>query len=168
MKVVQYAEVVIIKQENISLILDNTQIKNMFDMHNFQNETGGVIYGYKLVGLKEYRITGFTTPYQEDKVYRYNFERLDPNHLKSIKSLWVNDCTTMYLGDWHSHPSNHSSPSILDKNTWYKIATESKSGSSIYFFFIISKEELLISAYNIRGKNIFSVKLKKIMFDSRI
>lgn len=159
MKVVRFAEELIIKNDEISIILDINLISNLYRNLSDKNENGGVLYGYKLSEIEEYRICGFTCPFKKDIISSYTYHRLDQRHIKYIKDIWIKDKTTMYLGDWHSHPSEISIPSKTDENTWRKISVNSKTNSAILIFIIVSFKEMKIIVYN---------KNEEVLFNSTI
>jgi integrative and conjugative element protein (TIGR02256 family) len=161
MKVVEFAEGLAVNSNGISVILDFCVIDNLFSKVSMVQENGGVFYGYKLSNIQEYRILGFTDPFEKDNKKLFNFDRLDSRHIEYIKNKWINDKSIMYLGDWHSHPAQKSEASVLDRDTWKKISKKSKTNSLILVFSIISQNEILNCVYNKKGKEIFSFILSK-------
>lgn len=165
MKVAKYAEGLVVKNEGISIILKFSVIAGMFSRGSKTQENGGVLYGYKLSNIQEYRILGFTDPFQEDKISLFRFDRLDSSHIDLINNKWIDDKSIMYLGDWHSHPSYKSYASNLDRSTWKRISKKAKTNSSILVFSIVSSNEILYCVYRKRGKEIFSFKITKKLED---
>lgn len=148
MKGVAYAEIMGLKINDLTLVIEIELIKKMFSQVTMSKESGGVIYGYKLKGLEEYRIVGITLPFDNDKTGRYSFDRSDSNHLEYVRKLWDKDKSIMYLGDWHSHPAEKSIASSLDSSTFIKISQKSITSSSYLIFAIVSKAEILITVYD--------------------
>lgn len=172
MKVVQSAETIAVKVNDISIVIETSLIKNLFNRTNSVNEKGGILYGYKLFYISEYRITGFTDPYQRDYQSKFYFIRKDVKHFKDLKKEWKKNNYTMYLGDWHSHPIGGANPSSTDIETWINISKESTTNSEILIFCLVVKLEILFSIYNREGAcihefiisksdNSFSIKYKQ-------
>lgn len=148
MKVVKYAEDIIISLKNVSVLIDKSVINNAISSQRLDTEVGGICFGYKLSDIEEYRIQGFTLPMEKDVRTKTFFKRQDNKHFALIKEKWDKDNTTMYLGDWHAHPVKKAFPSFQDKKTWKKLAKKSKTSANILIYFIISFDELYITIYN--------------------
>ncbi|GAA4366184.1 hypothetical protein GCM10023185_37150 [Hymenobacter saemangeumensis] len=79
-----------------------------------QPEAGGVIMG-KLIG-DEIQIMRLSVPTPLDKASRYNFER----HVYSAQividyEFYNSGGEMVYLGEWHTHPEPHPTPSGTDR-----------------------------------------------------
>lgn len=78
-----------------------------------QPEAGGVIMG-KLIG-NEIQIMRLSVPTLFDKSSRYNFERHAHSAQIVIDYEFHNSNGEMvYLGEWHTHPEPHPTPSNTD------------------------------------------------------
>ena len=116
-------------------------------------ETGGVLYGFKISGREEYVISGWTTPQSEDVFSPCSFFRKDKRHFDLIKKLWSKDGTTMYFGDWHFHPVNKVVPSQQDYSSFAKVCKESKTSSKYIVNIIVAKQELVVFVYDKKRKS---------------
>ncbi|KAB0549088.1 hypothetical protein F7R01_16865 [Pseudomonas argentinensis] len=89
-------------------------------------EAGGIILGYRRD--THLHVTQVTIPQVDDKRHRYGFHRSAQHHQQVALKAWHASGKTMdYLGDWHTHPELHPSPSGLDLNEWKKICSQRKS-----------------------------------------
>jgi integrative and conjugative element protein (TIGR02256 family) len=87
----------------------------------FPLETGGVLVGYRAQAVQVItnmigpgpRAVRTTTSFEGD--HEYQCEELERIYRRS-------GAVTMYLGDWHTHPSGIPQPSALDKETLRHIA----------------------------------------------
>lgn len=86
-------------------------------------ESGGVLLG--TVHERGLIVTVATTPTRRDRQFRYLFERLPFGHRALAKRLWRSTGgTTRYIGEWHTHPQDVPSPSLIDLAEWRKLAKE--------------------------------------------
>lgn len=98
-----------------------------------KTEAGGIILGYRRG--THLHVTQVTIPQISDKRHRYGFHRSAQHHQQVALKAWHASGNTMdYLGDWHTHPELHPSPSELDLNEWKKIC--SKRTSPMLFMII--------------------------------
>lgn len=80
-------------------------------------EAGGIFIGN--FRDRHIEVTACTEPQSGDKRDRYSFDRLDPAHAEAATRHWRNsDGTETFVGEWHTHPEAHPSPSIIDLSTW--------------------------------------------------
>ena len=83
-------------------------------------EAGGIILGYRRGA--HLHVTQVTVPQVEDRRHRHEFYRSALHHQQVAQKEWHASGQTMdYLGDWHTHPELHPSPSGLDLNEWKTI-----------------------------------------------
>ena len=85
----------------------------------FSKENGGIFLG------KEYKdsieIIDATIPQEDDVRSRFSFNRRSNNHQKIAMDRWLkSESTATYLGEWHTHPQKHATPSKKDLNEWEK------------------------------------------------
>jgi integrative and conjugative element protein (TIGR02256 family) len=100
-------------------------------------ESGGVLLGRFIKDSKNIIIDRITVPMIGDKQERTRFKRNEKTHQRIIDAAWRNtNGTCNYLGEWHTHPENHPSPSKIDKESWKK-KLGGDSFSSRYLYFII-------------------------------
>ena len=84
-------------------------------------EVGGVLAGYW--DGAEAVITDWVGPGENANHQRFNYTPDYDFHTKEIERLYAaSEGTTIYLGDWHTHPSGASRLSPVDKRTLQMIA----------------------------------------------
>lgn len=101
-------------------------------------EAGGIIMGRFIKNSKNIVIDKITEPAKEDKRTRYSFKRRSVQHQIILEDEWVKSHGTCnYLGEWHTHPENDPSPSVVDLKDW-KRKLKVDIFSSRYLYFIIA------------------------------
>lgn len=124
-------ENVIVKIENITIIISENVLISLKKESVGKIETGGTLFGFKLKDRNEYIISGVTFFQPKDKKFNFGFERNDERHFEIINDMWKKDGSTMFLGDWHYHPTNEVSPSKRDLLTFNDLSESSFSSSKI-------------------------------------
>jgi integrative and conjugative element protein (TIGR02256 family) len=80
-------------------------------------EVGGAIIG--IYRPPHIEITSFTRPDRQDKRSRFEFIRRSSKHLLTVLQHWKkSNGIETYLGEWHTHPEDHPTPSGTDMNEW--------------------------------------------------
>lgn len=88
-------------------------------------EAGGILLG--TVHGKNMLVESATSPTPADKRKRFSFERLVAGHKEFALKRWTSTGGTVrYLGEWHTHPEDHPTPSLLDKSEWMRAARARK------------------------------------------
>jgi integrative and conjugative element protein (TIGR02256 family) len=94
-------------------------------MSNFEQnrpekpESGGVLLGRRRGDHIE--IIAVTEPGPGDIRQRAFFHRRDPSHQESAIRFWQESNGEVdYVGEWHTHPEFHPTPSHLDCEQWRK------------------------------------------------
>lgn len=83
-------------------------------------ESGGILLGYRR--KHHLHIVGATFPAKGDSRGRFHFWRRDQSHQREATKAWRKSGETIdHLGEWHTHPERHPSPSALDLREWRKI-----------------------------------------------
>ncbi|MFC4349603.1 Mov34/MPN/PAD-1 family protein [Kordiimonas lipolytica] len=104
------------------------------------NETGGILIG-------SYRghhidITSSTVQQSKDVASRFRFHRKDKNHHGIAMKAWEQSGGFQtYLGEWHSHPEAHPTPSGIDASSWIR-ATEAIGKKMV--FIIVGRQSTWI------------------------
>lgn len=143
------------------LVISKALLEKMLDtVQSNKFEIGGILIGYKLINIEEYRITDVTFPYKNDHGSIAYFERKDSTHNIVLNELHQNDISKTYLGDWHSHPKSGSNPSALDLLT-YRNHTKNSKTSSNHLFYIIIGNNIDIQIHSFRTKKL----IKSIKYD---
>lgn len=98
-----------------------------FTMHiqstDNDHESGGILVGS--VHGQHMLIERATVPTAWDKRFRYLFERMPYGHDAIALSLWTaSKGTIRYLGEWHTHPEDHPTPSCLDRSEWNRLSRQ--------------------------------------------
>jgi len=110
---------------NGSLLLNfSDEVRDVFEKNvqvGDRPESGGVLLG--TVHERGLLVTLATTPTRLDRQFRYLFERLPFGHRAIARRLWRSSAgTTRYIGEWHTHPQDIPTPSIIDLDEWRKLA----------------------------------------------
>lgn len=89
-------------------------------------ESGGILLGYRRGA--HLHVTIATAPQADDQRWRYLFKRSARHHQEIALRQWAaSERTIDYLGEWHTHPQHHPSPSATDLNEWCKISGQRQS-----------------------------------------
>ena len=83
-------------------------------------EAGGILIGsYRGPHVE---VSECTVPMPGDPRLRHMFDRKDPGHNRAASAAWRrSQYTQTYVGEWHTHPEDHPSPSWLDRRTWSNV-----------------------------------------------
>jgi integrative and conjugative element protein (TIGR02256 family) len=154
MKDVTVVDDFILTENKPVLVISKVILGKMIDaVQSNKIEIGGILIGYKLMDIDEYRITDVTFPYKDDYGSIAYFERKDIKHNIVLNDLHDKDISKTYLGDWHSHPESSSSPSNLDLST-YRNHTKNSQTSSNHLFYLIIGKNIDIQVYSYRTKKL--------------
>ena len=101
-------------------------------------ESGGILLGRLIEKSEDVVIDEVTLPYVGDKRGRYFFFRKRKSAQQSVNTAWGASLhTRIYLGEWHTHPEDHPSPSITDLENWKRIGRIAIYEQEFLFFIII-------------------------------
>ena len=93
-------------------------------------EAGGLLLGS--VHGAHMLIEQATVPTEWDKRFRYLFERMPFGHEAVALTRWIaSQGTVRYLGEWHTHPEDHPSPSGLDRSEWNRLSSRRRDKRSV-------------------------------------
>ena len=93
-------------------------------------EAGGLLLGS--VHGTHIHIEQATVPTRWDKRFRYLFERMPFGHEAIALARWTaSQGTIRYLGEWHTHPEDHPSPSSLDRSEWNRLSSRRRDERSM-------------------------------------
>ena len=102
---------VIILNHTIKSLLKHAQLGQM------DTEAAGVLIGERREG--HIIINKISEPGPGDVRSRSSVNRVSPHHQELVYSEFRNSKgTQQYIGEWHTHPENHPTPSPLDKRSW--------------------------------------------------
>jgi len=112
-----------------------------------ETEAGGIfIGGYR---GNHIQITDCTEPMGRDVRKRYLFDRKDPGHRLAAMVAWTKSFgTETFVGEWHTHPEDFPTPSLLDQATWNKIMGK----RTLPAVFIIAGREGLWAGFGQQGR----------------
>ena len=86
-------------------------------------ESGGILLGY--VRGDHIEILEATEPTKEDKRSMFFFMRRPRGHKEIASRRWAeSEGLIRYLGEWHTHPEDHPTPSGLDRREWRNSASK--------------------------------------------
>jgi integrative and conjugative element protein (TIGR02256 family) len=95
------------------------------------SEAGGILLGsYRGAHI---RIVECSQPLPYDRRTFGLFDRSDHGHQHLAMKHWrESGRTRTFVGEWHTHPESHPSPSFLDRDTWRKVARRNAAGSTVF------------------------------------
>ena len=93
-------------------------------------EAGGLLLGS--VHGSHMLIEQATVPTAWDKGFRFLFERMPFGHEAIALARWTaSHGTIRYLGEWHTHPEDHPTPSGLDRSEWNRLSSRRRDKRSM-------------------------------------
>ncbi|MFE7062022.1 Mov34/MPN/PAD-1 family protein [Sutcliffiella sp. NPDC057660] len=106
-------------------------------------EAGGVLMGRFIEGSDDIILDLITEPTEKDRRERCFFKKHLETHQELVDKIWEeSEGTCNYVGEWHTHPEKHPSPSFHDRREWKKVLKKTQCESSFLFFFIIGTESI--------------------------
>lgn len=89
-------------------------------VHASSPEAGGILMGYRR-GIHTH-VTEATVPSVRDVQQRFSFFRHATHHQRIALRRWKESGETLdYVGEWHTHPEDKPSPSVVDLKHWREI-----------------------------------------------
>lgn len=105
------SRLVVFKTHAVIRLLHHRQVKLQ------AREAGGVLIGERRG--KHLAVCCVSEPGRGDKRKRYLFIRKGKHHQSLVDSRFrESQGTQQYLGEWHTHPEDHPSPSSMDIKSW--------------------------------------------------
>jgi integrative and conjugative element protein (TIGR02256 family) len=90
-------------------------------------EAGGILLGH--VRGEHLEIIEATEPSIWDRRFRFLFERMPHFHQRRAMKRWEDsNGLVRYIGEWHTHPQNHPTPSSIDLSEWRILAADRVDG----------------------------------------
>lgn len=100
-------------------------IERWVERGSWSREAGGIFIGSHRGDHIE--VIDCTVPMRRDKRAKTLFDRMDGGHQAAAIQAWQSSGgTDAYVGEWHTHPEAHPSPSLLDRWTWGRIMRSSR------------------------------------------
>ena len=108
-------------------------------------EAGGVLLGRQIRETCDSVVDRASTPMPRDERGRLFFNRRDPGHQVFMDEAWkASEGTTVYLGEWHTHPEPVPRPSGVDLHDWRRRLKHDDVPSQETFFVIVGKSEVCV------------------------
>jgi len=103
------------------------------------HESGGILLGRYIKGSSDVVVDHVTTPMKND------------SSSEVIDEKWEESKGTCnYLGEWHTHPQDHPTPSSTDIQTWLRLIKETQFELGELYFVIIGRKSAC--AYKVSQK----------------
>jgi integrative and conjugative element protein (TIGR02256 family) len=104
------------------------QVFNRYKQEGIDSkEAGGILLGH--VRGEHLEIIEATEPSFWDRRFRFLFERMPYFHHKLAMKRWKeSNGLVRYIGEWHTHPQNHPTPSSIDITEWQVLAADRRDG----------------------------------------
>lgn len=116
-----------IGSEESTLLIEQELLESLSSFRQFARtspEAGGILMGYRRG--PHIHIAEATTPTIHDARSRFSFHRQADHHQRTALARWRESGETMdYVGEWHTHPENHPTPSCIDNVHWREISQAS-------------------------------------------
>ena len=109
----------------------------------FAPEAGGVLLGRIVIERPDVTVETLTIPSPDDRRSRFAFFRARKPTQAAINAAWqASGGTQNYLGEWHTHPEDHPTPSWVDQRNWQRIARDARFEQDALFFLIAGRVSL--------------------------
>lgn len=103
-------------------------------------EAGGILLGRLISSSTNVVIDRVTPPSLHDRRSRFAFFRARRPAQAAVDQAWNESGQVInYLGEWHTHPEDHPSPSCIDKRDWNRIVSKAQFEQDALFFAIIGR-----------------------------
>lgn len=120
--------------------LDASAVQSLraFEQHGSRTEAGGVLLGRWIVGSGALVVDAITTPSKDDRRGRFSFFRDKREHQRQIDEAYErSNGTCSYLGEWHTHPEPHPTPSCTDRRDWVRRLKKDRVDIDALVFIIV-------------------------------
>jgi len=118
-------------------------------------EAGGILLGKYRGGHLE--VVSATPPGARDIRRRTFFSRATSPHREAALDAWHHsDGFVGYLGEWHTHPEQNPTPSLLDRAEWRKLVHARKDGRPLLVI-IVGQLSLHVELVNLRRRHNMSL-----------
>ncbi|WP_205393039.1 Mov34/MPN/PAD-1 family protein [Xanthomonas hydrangeae] len=93
------------------------KMRKLRQLESDDSEAGGILIGE--TRPESLAVTEVTTPQTNDRRGRFFFNRQSDGHQQPVQIRWQESGGELdYIGEWHTHPEVHPSPSFIDKAGW--------------------------------------------------
>ncbi|TGY90061.1 hypothetical protein E5163_02735 [Marinicauda algicola] len=119
----------LVRSGDVSACVDEAvinQIRARVTAESGRKEIGGLLLGYR--DSVSIRVVRCTFPGPGDKSSRSRFDRRCASH-QLAATLWWARCRGRgdWVGEWHSHPEHHPTPSSIDRKSWRRQVEHTRS-----------------------------------------
>lgn len=150
----------VIRIENYTInIIDEvtTILASQKQVGKFDNERGGILLG-KVYGT-DIHVLKISLPTELDKSGRFFFERHRLSAKLIVEYEFHNSNGQMlYLGEWHTHPEAHPTPSDQDRQMIKEQFKNNKIQTTFLLLFIQGTDRLYTAVYNKQGLTSANIK----------
>ncbi len=124
------------------------ELFEIFKQNNTKdNESGGVLIGQ--VKADNIYILKASTPNKFDKSSRYSFEcDKDAAQIVMDFEFYNSNNKSIYIGEWHTHPENHPTPSRKDIKMIKNQFKKNKLNEPLLILIIQGTERLYVGLYD--------------------
>ena len=115
-------------------------------------EAGGVLLGRHILETGDIIVDLITEPMPSDRQGRFRFFRARRSHQAAINRAWrASGGTCTYLGEWHTHPEPHPTPSWIDRQNWQRKVLVDRFTEPIFFVIMGTAETHVWEGRRSRG-----------------
>lgn len=148
----QFQDLAIHLQEHRCWVLLTPAIQTVLHKYRqlgpFDHEAGGILLGFRR-GEIDLELTLATEPTPKDKRGMFSFFRSTWHHQDVARQQWMKSGGTVdYLGDWHTHPEDHPTPSSTDRREWEKLRRNSPRP---LIFIIVGRVDIYLEGPDKKG-----------------
>jgi len=117
-------------------------------------EGGGVLLGRLILNTEDIVVDEITQPGPHDKGTRYWFRRSRKTAQPRVDAAWRESAgTRIYLGDWHSHPEDHPTPSCVDRRDWNRVLKQAVYEQDFLLFAIVGRDSVALWEGRLVGRS---------------
>jgi integrative and conjugative element protein (TIGR02256 family) len=125
-------------------------------------EAGGVLIGRKIKDSEDWIVDDVTEPQNTDRRKRFSFFRSKDPHQSAVDKAWSQSQGRIgYMGEWHTHPERHPTPSATDLSHWRKALATFRFDGELLFFAIVGTESVAVFEGNKKYQSIEQLKSPK-------
>ncbi len=147
-------ELIFASEDGTKLKVGTTPMQTMLSFRQLKrgsHESGGILLGRYIKGSSDVVVDHVTTPMKNDSSSEVFFFKNKDEHQAVIDEKWEESKGTCnYLGEWHTHPQDHPTPSSTDIQTWLRLIKETQFELGELYFVIIGRKSAC--AYKVSQK----------------
>ena len=117
-----------------------------------RTEAGGILLGEFIPSELLVRVRFASKPGRQDRRARFSFERDGGRATRIASRAWrLSGGVLHYVGEWHTHPEPHPSPSWKDRNSMRKQMRESTVVAGTLVLLIVGTRGDWVGVWDARG-----------------